>query len=268
MRLIWKKRPWSKRVAWLWSKKWRAKTDQLLRLVRPMSAAGEPKVRIGGAKDGGYVMLDPGNGGIALSLGVSPYSPWDLEMATKGFTVLQYDGTVAQEPDKHPLIKFHKMNVTGQHPPPDGYRSIRQIMDGIGDHPAAHNIILQMDIEGFEWDVFASMTRDDIMRFSQIIVEIHDLSPKDPAIDRKLNILQKISETHQSIHVHYNNYSHLVWHGGFSVVGTAMEVSYRRRDPDVTFMPCDDIFPTPLDTPNSSKRPDIPIGSFSRYDLT
>lgn len=267
-RLIWKKRPWSRRMFRLWSGRWAERTAELLRVVTPLDPRGAVKVRIGGRGDGGYVMIDPGRGpGLALSLGISDRSPWDLEMAERGFRVHQYDGTIEKEPDSHPNIFFNRFNVTGSHPPPEGFRSIRQILAGSAGEPGANDAVLEMDIENHEWEVFEAMERDDFLRFKQILVELHELIPNAPDFERKLKLLRKINETHQSVHVHYNNYSHLIWHRGAFVVGAAMEVTYLRRDADVVFDESDEYYPTDLDDPNTTKRPDIPIGSFSRFRI-
>lgn len=45
---------------------------------------------------------------IAVSLGVSNYSPWDLEMANMGYKVLQYDGSIDKGPYSHSNILFLK----------------------------------------------------------------------------------------------------------------------------------------------------------------
>lgn len=84
---------------------------RMMRFITPMAVTGLPKVRIGGPGDGGYVMLEPGCNGVACSLGVSDSSPWDLDMAMKGFNVYQYDGTIKDSPDKHPLIHFLPYNI-------------------------------------------------------------------------------------------------------------------------------------------------------------
>jgi hypothetical protein len=42
---------------------------EIMKMLRPMNARGVKKERIGGERDGGYVMLDPGRDGIVYSLG-------------------------------------------------------------------------------------------------------------------------------------------------------------------------------------------------------
>ena len=56
-----------------------------LRLISPVSAMNVRKLRVGGAADGGYVMLDDLDRiGVCYSPGVGPDVSWDLEMARRG----------------------------------------------------------------------------------------------------------------------------------------------------------------------------------------
>ena len=129
-----------------------------LREVTPQSVVNVPKTRIGGSRDGGYVMLEPGQGGVAYSFGVSIYAPWDIEMAcTRNFSVYQYDGTIDKEPDVHPNIFFHKFNIDSRPVPPDNCKNLAQIFHDLNHHEE-NNIILQIDIEGAEWDFFEALT--------------------------------------------------------------------------------------------------------------
>ncbi len=50
----------------------------------------------------------------ALSLGVSPYSPWDLAMANRGYKVMQYDASIEKASHNHPNITFIKKFVGAQ----------------------------------------------------------------------------------------------------------------------------------------------------------
>lgn len=232
---------------------------EMIKLITPMNARGAKKERIGGDRDGGYVMLDPGRDGIAYSLGISSYAPWDLEMARRGFTVYQYDGSIDQEPDKHPNILFHKCFVGSSEKNNGPCKPLTQIL-AENRHLEENKLILQMDIEGAEWEVFQELTEDDFLRFSQIIVELHgvDLHP------HKYALLKKIRRTHTPIHMHYNNNTQRAVFSvknAFLYSGSLIEVSYARTR-DHVFEPCSGYFPTPLDRPNVAPYPEIPIGYF------
>lgn len=234
---------------------------EAFRLVRPHTAENAEKIRIGGNADGGYVMLDPGRDGIAYSFGVSAFSPWDLDMAERGFKVFQYDGTVEGNPHPHPNIFFHRHNIDGSPHPARGTKSLAQI---IADH--AHqdqrDIVLQMDIENAEWDFFEYAAPGELKRFSQIIVELHNLTPLVPGMERKLAILRKLRETHVPIHVHMNNAQALYGPAlGTPPAPSLLEVAYARKG-DYIFSESREFFPTSLDCPNVAGKNDVKIGSF------
>ncbi len=231
---------------------------EFVTIVTPCTANGIKKIRIGGANDGGYVMLDPGDGGIAYSLGVSSYSPWDLEMAERNFRVYQYDGSIDAEPDTHKNIFFNKYYVGSTGCENENCKTIKQIITE-NNHQDEKNIIAQIDIEGAEWDLFDAMDAQDILRFKQIVIEFHRVH----TFEHTYKILRKINETHTPVHIHYNNVStpNLILPDAFLYNGHHMEITYARTK-DYTFSPCTDYFPTPLDMPNLPDRPDIPIGYF------
>jgi hypothetical protein len=62
------------------------------------------------------------------------------------------------------------------------------------------NIFLKMDIEGCEYDWIHSMTKNDMEKISQIVIEFHW-----PFDFYRMNALKKINETHYVVHVHGNN---------------------------------------------------------------
>ena len=233
--------------------------QKLLRLLSPYDVAGQTKLRIGPAHDGGYVMLDPGRDGIAYSFGISDYSPWDLEMANRGFKVYQYDGTVPQSPDEHPNIIFTKANISGAELPPPGEKNVAQILRE-HSHESANTIILQIDIEGAEWEFFEHITQSQLEHFSQIIVEFHGLFNIEK-FDYYINVIKKLCKTHCPVHIHYNNYGDSIPFTHF-IACDVIEVSFIRRD-DLSFQPCTINFPTALDSSNNPELHDIIIGNFS-----
>jgi hypothetical protein len=227
--------------------------------VRPHMAVGAGKIRLGGRADGGYVMLDPGANGLAYSFGVSDSSPWDLALAELGFKVYQYDGSIEQAPDAHPNLFFQRSFISGAALPPPGSLNLMQVIERHG-HQAERDLILQMDIEGEEWEVLANLPQAELMRFSQLIVEFHDLA----FAESRLAVLEKLLETHLPVHFHYNNCVQEAVYcpaGLFVYAHKAMEITYARRA-DYEFIPCAARYPTSLDCPNEKKYLDIPIGYF------
>lgn len=237
------------------------KIGKILRALTPYDAVGVEKVRIGGATDGGYAMLDPGVGGVAYSFGISDQSPWDLEMARRGFDVFQFDGTISEPPDVHPKLHFQKFNISSPSKVTKASKCLEQLFSELG-HSDCDDIILQMDIEGSEWDVFDEASAAQLRKFKQIIIEWHDLFPDRPELDRYLAILEKVTRTHKPVHVHLNNFGcPALFNDGLLFYSPIFEVSYARIG-DYEFSPSPAVFPTPLDAPNDPDFPDIAIGSW------
>jgi hypothetical protein len=224
---------------------------EVFRAITPMHTRGAKKIRIGGVggeRDGGYVMLDPGRDGIAYSLGVSSNSPWGMEMTRRGFTVYQYDGSIfKRDGPSSPGKPFTKILAEHQ-------------------HETENALILHMDIEGAEWDVLEELTEDALLKFNQIIVALHGLGTNL----YKCALLDKIRHTHTPIHVHYNNCAKnvvLSMKNCFIYNASLIEVSYARTN-DYIFEPCNDYFPTPLDRQSVELYPEIPIGYFRFLDVS
>ncbi len=233
--------------------------QKFLRFIRPRNVEGAEKVRIGAPADGGYVMLDPGEKGVAYSFGVSRALPWDLAMAERGFEVFQYDGGVAAPPQSHPRMSFGSFYLEGTASPDSASKSLKEILAGNG-HENADGLILRLDIEGAEWGFLASLVEDELARFKQIIVEFHGT-----AFDcNKLAVLEKLNRTHFPVHFHYDNQAeHLYFfkENSFIYNPTSCAVSYARRS-DYASSPSADYYPTALDAPNTDKSPEFPIGFF------
>ena len=228
--------------------------QHILSLLRPMDVVGKRLVRKGRPNDGGYLMVDSGlKGVVAYSLGINDDVSWDLDMVALGCQIYQYDHTIDALPQDHPNFHWFKTGIAGR-PSPDG------VLQPLGDlivrngHAGRHDLILKMDIEGYEWDVFEAMDRETLTQFSQIVIEVHTLALSDSGRQAKIAaVLEKLYAVHQPVHVHANN------HGYFGVVGgvpipDVLEVTYVRRA-DHEFTECRRIFPTEQDMPC---RPDVP----------
>ncbi|MDR2772581.1 MAG: hypothetical protein LBB93_03845 [Elusimicrobiota bacterium] len=234
--------------------------------LKPMNIEGAKKERIGGEGDGGYVTIissPPLQPRIAYSFGISTRSPWDLEIAQRGYEVFQYDGTIDKPPDYHPLLKFFKFNIGSG----AGQKSVRQILEENGH--TDKNIILQCDIEGSEWDVFESIDRDDILVFEQMIIEFHNVYAAGKNFKRQLEVLKKINKTHQVVHIRGNDCGRATVLNNLLFLPESLEVTYIRKynpatqKPENVFSECFDEFPLKDEAPNDNENIcPIYLGSF------
>jgi len=238
---------------------------RIFSLLRPMDVVNGRLIRRGGRNDGGYVMLDADvEMALAYSLGISNDVAWDLDMAAAGYTVYKYDGSIASLPVTHPAFRWFKLMVGTR----TGIDTIT-LADAIdrNGHSTCDSLVLKMDIETAEWDVFQTMSQRTLSKCSQIIVELHCVYPSDYDWMAKIEaVLCKLNRSHQVIHLHANNYGCLGVMGGVVMPGT-FEVTYARRR-DHEFTETKKVFPTILDAPCRADAPDFylgPLGAVPEY---
>ncbi|MBS7526611.1 FkbM family methyltransferase [Fusibacter paucivorans] len=185
-------------------------------------------IRMGRDEDGGYVMLDCfEKEGIAYSFGINDDVSWDLDIANKGYHVYQYDPSIESLPEKHENFHFFKIGVAGEAFTSHWeFMSLEDILIMNG-HLSENDMILKMDVEGYEWDVFNSISSEIIEKFSQIVLEIHGLNRLE--YESVIPALEKISLTHNCISIHGNNHSETEYIGDISMQYT-MEITLVRKN--------------------------------------
>lgn len=237
-------------------------------LMRPMDAIGRQLVRKGNPHDGGYLMVDHGlRNGVAYSLGINDDVSWDLDMAALGCEIYQYDHTIDRLPVENPRFHWFKQGIAAQ-PTPDGVLDSLPNLIARNGHANHTDLILKMDIEGYEWEVFESMDERTLRQFSQIVLEVHTLvlggSEKQAQIAQ---VLEKLYQTHQPVHVHANNHGFIGVVGGVTMPDT-LELTYVRRS-DHQFTTCNRMFPSEFDMRCRRDVPDFflgPLGSLPPFE--
>lgn len=204
-----------------------------------------PKIRIGNKGDGGYVMIDDFKSKVAYSFGIDNNVTWDDDMYQRGYELFMYDPTVDFKCEDS-RVHFFKLGIDGYDH--DYYKSLKTILK---ENNHNENMILKMDVEGYEWK-FLETVGEEIKLFDQIAFEIHELISGDA--ERNLSLLKKLNETHQLIHLHYNN-SSVILQGDDFTITDVIEATYVKRDYEL--FDCLFSIPTELDYPNDIGRPDI-----------
>ena len=193
-------------------------------LLKVMDLEGFGYRRVGNPEeDGGYVMADDlDRAKIVYSIGIAKEVSFDRFFA-----------------DRDKLMTLDEMLKDNGH------------MEN--DH-----MILKIDVEGAEWDVLCSLPEDILMKFDQIVMELHgmlDLSLKD-----KIKYgLWAVNRTHQLVHVHGNNVGNVLVLDDDFILPDLIEVTYVRRDM-YKFIPSKRAFPTELDVRSVPIFPEIPLG--------
>ena len=215
--------------------------------------------RIGRDRDGGYVMAYPlSNNNIAYSIGISDDVSWDKAMTQEGYDVYMYDHTIAKLPEQMNQFHFKKLGVCGGQET-DKLKTLGTLIK-LNNHENVSGMVLKMDVEGYEWDVLNAVQRETISQFDQIVIEMHDLA--NLQLSGKIcGALERISETHQAIHIHANNFADVEYYYD-SMLPMSIEVTYVLRD-KYTFKNVPAVFPTELDRPCDTHIPEIVLGRWN-----
>jgi hypothetical protein len=219
------------------------------------------KLRVGNpAGDGGYVMVDSFRGVTsALSIGIGNNVSWDLDLASRGIQVFQYDHTVSSPPSSHPNFRFQPVGVARNTSEDRRFRSLTTIVSEI---PDAGDLILKMDVEGAEWATL-SKHNSVLKRFSQIVLEVHEpFSGNTVSRLRNLRTLRKLNKNHRIVHVHANNCGGVACFEGVKIP-EVIEITYLRKTGH-HFVPARDHFPTIWDIANTDYRSEISMTEILR----
>jgi hypothetical protein len=232
----------------------------LMRLMRPYEAVGQKKIRLGAPNDCGYVLLDDFDGIVrAVGCGVGWNVSFERDLAERGIDVDLFDHTVDRTPQQHDRFHFHRIKLG------DGSDAERCVsLDGIA---AMYRLqpgtaILKIDIEGDEWPLLNHVDPASLRRYRQILIELHWFDrARDPKIlAAMISAVRKLTLDFAVVHVHGNNWGSVASLGGISVPNV-LEVSLASRS-HYRLRKSREEFPTPLDRPNHSERPDLQLGRF------
>jgi len=186
-------------------------------------------IRVGSKKDGGYLVPDDFEDIEALfSPGVGNKQDFDLELAKKGIKIFMADASVEGPKINHNNFNFVKKFLGSIDN--DLYISMEK---WINENFLKDNkdLILQMDIEGSEYEVIYSIPKNILERFRIIIIEFHNL---DLLWNRKFfykckNVFLKLLETHYVVHNHPNNCCPTLRKGNIEIP-PVLEMTFYRKD--------------------------------------
>jgi hypothetical protein len=176
----------------------------LIGRLNPVSTEHE-LIRIGPDGDGGYLLPDDLDGIHAcFSPGVGFVSGFELEIAERGMPVFLADRSVEQPATPHSLFSFVPKYIGATSN--DEFTTLQDWV-GASLSEGAEDLMLQMDVEGFEYETILATPDQLLRRFRIIVVECH-------ALDQLWNhsffriasrAFDKLLHTHACVHVHPNN---------------------------------------------------------------
>lgn len=232
------------------------KLKSFFELINPVSTDKE-LIRIGGDADGGYLVPDDMEGLMGcFSPGVAYTATFELEMAKLGIRSYLADYSVDSAPVAHPLLDFEKkfigIDTNDVYMTFNNWFQNKTGMKG-GDY------ILQMDIEGAEYEVLNSVDDLFLKNFRIMVIEFHNLHYLvDPAGFNLVEFsFKKILKNFEIVHIHPNNESKPLKYHGFEIPNT-VEFTFLRKDRILKKSPITS-FPHPEDLQNFMDREDFPL---------
>ena len=186
-------------------------------------------IRIGPNSDGGYLLPDDLKDiGWCISPGTGNAIGFESDLLRYQIPSLLIDKDESAQPEKLPEESiFLNRFVSGYDS--EGLISLNTLVETFG---TTQDLILQMDIEGHEYNALNSISRKNLDRFRIIVIEFHytfDWIFKHNWDWQYEKIFSKILENHSVVHTHPNNAG-----GQFSYAGinypNLMEITFLRKD--------------------------------------
>lgn len=234
----------------------RYETYKVLKELTPWDLVNEEKLKIGSRNDSGYILANKfENCDCVLSFGAGHDISFDQYFSSIGIKVFLFDPYVENLVVNDKNIMFLRIGLKAE---PDNNvvsYNLCQILE-IFNLKQKKNLILKMDIEGDEWNIFDQASLEELECFSQIVVEIHwlnNLNSKDYS-DRAFRVFEKLNKIFTLFHIHGNNCAPVVNVNGFPVADV-LELSFIRTC-DVKRVDSSTTYPTKLDSANDRFNPD------------
>lgn len=230
---------------------------EVISLMHPIKS-GFDLIRIGGNNDGGYLVPNDLNGVAAcFSPGVDNTASFEEEfIKITGAPCFLADFSVDQSPVLSPQISFQKKFLGTKNT--DKFIRLETWVEENSQSESA-DYLLQMDIEGAEFEVILDTPNAILNRFRIIVLELHNM---DRMFGRKyLNLVErtmrKLGENFDVVHLHPNN-GRRFFSRGEICIPKVIEMTLLRKDRVLEHGYISGL-PHPLDQPNVVHNPDYPI---------
>jgi len=229
-----------------------------------MYSTNLPLIRLGGNGDGSYVLCDiPSK--IVYGYGVGNTYKFEEDFINRynSDSCILYDHTVDTY-NLPPKIRHNKIGCDFYNH--DNLSTIETQITNNG-HINQTDMLLKIDIEGYEW-LSLLFTPDYILqKFNQIVIEWHWLdSHRNATIDEKTALLRKINKYFYLVHIHAVNTRPAIDFNGFRV-NPVVEATYIRKDLSISGYIKNPVLPIPLDKPNDHCLHETSLSDFYPFNL-
>lgn len=213
-------------------------------------------IRLGANADGGYLIPDDLEKIEAcFSPGVDQIASFESDLLKFGIPSHLADYSVDKVPDGFKAASFLKKFIGANNS--DIYITLEDWINKEYEHENCPDLILQMDIEGAEYESLLATPIETLKKFRIMAVEFHNIETWSQ--QHFLNIVEavfeKILKEFVVVHNHPNNAMGEVNMNGF-IAPRLLEISFLRKDRIKEYNGFSEV-PHLLDFPNLNDRPDV-----------
>ena len=200
--------------------------NELLTTIRPESQIKE-LIRIGSDHDGGYLVPNYLEGiKYCYSPGVSNNSDFEDQLTSYGIECFLADYSVDGPAKENSFFQFTKKYLGNK----NDAKTIR-LETWIKENKSDEDMILQMDIEGAEYQVILDTPYEILRKFRILVIEFHGFNKLAHihSLDLISTSFYKLLQDFKVVHVHANNCCKAVMIAGVEVP-PVMEFTFLRSD--------------------------------------
>jgi hypothetical protein len=226
--------------------------ERFIEKFRPKSV-GKKLIRIGGKGDGAYLLPDDLSGiSTCFSPGVDVTSTFEEELAERyGINSFMVDFSVDKPPIDNKFFHFDKKFLGNK----NDEKFIR-LEDWVKNNTSDNSdLLLQMDIEGAEYEVIIDTPREVFKKFRIMAIEFHflDMMFNKNSFKMVEAVFDKLSSDFTVAHIHPNN-SRPIINKNLISIPELLEFTFLRND-RVELNGEKLKFPHPLDEQCAPNRP-------------
>jgi hypothetical protein len=204
--------------------------DKIIAFLKKINVYQTELIRLGSNNDGGYLVPNDLKGiSACFSPGVDTKIQFEKDLTKKDIPSYLLDYSIDCLPEKNELFTFEKkyLGVNNDNMTINFNTWINKYFK----KESNDEFILQMDIEGSEYEVLLNLENSLLKKFRIMIIEFHSLNNLlHPGGYRQINALfDKILEHFYIVHIHPNNIFPQVNAMDISIP-TLLEFSFIRKD--------------------------------------
>lgn len=187
---------------------------------------------------------------VLFSPGVGTNSDFELHFANQGISCYMADASVDAPPIKHENFHFIKKYIGPR--TEDEFISLEEWITV--NYKEGQNAVLQMDIEGAEYQSILGLPNEILKKFKMIVMEVHYLNflASQEGLALGTAFFNHLMKDFTVIHFHVNNYLRPIKFKGLKFPQD-IEITLVRNDLIKSTTPVD-MLPHPLDIKNNPKK--------------